>query len=66
MRLSAELKRTAVGYMPVGMKPSGRLLPGWATVNTATLFAPELATNSIVPSGVRLMLHGVLPDGAFG
>src|SRR5262249_38755760 len=60
------LKRTDVGYMPVGMKPSGLALPGALTLKTATLFASALATNSIWPFGVRARLFGVLPLGALG
>src|SRR5262245_18300362 len=48
------------------MKPSGLALPGSATLNTARLFVSALATKSIFPSGVRLRLLGVFPDGAVG
>src|SRR3954451_20500158 len=47
--------------MPVGMNPSGRASPGLVTLNTATLLASALATNSSAPSGVRHRLLGVLP-----
>src|SRR5438034_7318488 len=60
-RLSAELKRTLVGYQPVGMKPSGLAWPGAATLKTATLLASALATKSSEPSGVKHRLFGVLP-----
>src|SRR5947208_1473717 len=43
-RLSIGLKRTEVGYQPVGMKPSGLASPARATLNTATLLASALAT----------------------
>src|SRR5262249_40247956 len=65
-RLSIGLKRTDVGYMPAGMKPSGWALPGSPTLKTATLFALALATNRSWPSGVRHRLLGVLPVGALG
>src|SRR5260370_16304277 len=65
-RLSAGLKRTDVGYMPVGMKPSGLALPGTLTFKTATLLAPALATKRTSPSGVRARLLGGLPEGAGG
>src|SRR5579884_4368724 len=66
MRRSRALKRTEVGYQPTGMKPSGWALPGSATLNTARLLASALATNRSWPSGDRLRLVGVLPDGALG
>src|SRR5579859_6671455 len=48
------------------MKPSGLAFPGAETLNTATLLASALATNSISLSGVRHRLLGVLPGGASG
>src|ERR1700733_10603284 len=66
MRFVAALKRTLVGYQPVGMKPSALDLPRSATLSTARLLASALATNNIWPSGVRARLFGVLPDGADG
>src|SRR5437879_6927970 len=48
------------------MKPSGRPLPRSSTLKTARLLASALATNSSLPSGVRLKLLGVLPAGASG
>src|SRR2546425_3886978 len=65
-RWSAGLKRTEVGYMPVGIKPRGFALPGSLTLKSATLLASALATNRSWPSGVRLKLLGVLPAGALG
>src|SRR5438105_1920233 len=64
--LSSGLTRTEVGYMPVGMKPSGLALPGVLTLKTATLLASALVTNSSSPPGVSARLFGVLPLGAFG
>src|SRR4051812_11655564 len=64
--LSSGLKRTDVGYQPVGMKPSDLALARSETLNTDRLLASALATNNIWPSGVRARLFGVLPLGADG
>src|SRR5271154_1845303 len=64
MRLFNASKRTEVGYMPTGMKPSGLESPGFSTLKTARLLLSALATNRILPSGVRHRLFGVLPLGA--
>src|ERR1700676_5177897 len=45
------------------MKPIGFASPGFSTLKTARLLLSALATNSSLPSGVRLRLLGVLPDG---
>src|SRR3954451_3591409 len=66
MRLTWGLKRTEVGYQPTGMKPSGRARPRPPTPKTARLLASALATNSSSPSGDRLRLLGVFPEGAPG
>ena len=54
--------RTAVGYQPVGMKPSTRLR-SWETSMTAAALASEQATNSRLPSGERPSAEGVIPSG---
>src|SRR5262245_6818571 len=48
------------------MNPSGMAFIGFATLNTATLLASALATNSIWPSGEMDKLDGVLPLGPRG
>src|SRR5258708_30705535 len=58
--------RTEVGYQPLGMKPSDRLLPGSATSNTATAFSVALATNSSLSSGERARPAGGSPGGRLG
>src|SRR2546421_12659312 len=66
MRFCSSLKRTEVGYQPVGMKPIGCGFFGSLTLKTARLLASALATNSSLPSPDRHRLLGVLPDGDFG
>src|SRR5262245_31848316 len=48
------------------MKPIGLASPGFSTLKRARLLLSALATNSTLPSGVRLRLLGVLPEGAVG
>src|SRR5262252_6898105 len=56
----------AVGYQPVGMKPSTRLSPAFSTFAIATALLSAFATRSRLPSGDRLTWFGVDPGGAFG
>src|SRR5215813_12347524 len=65
-RLPSGVTRTEVGYQPVGMKPSERLLPGRLISNTATIFTFALATNRNRSSGDNARLLGVEPGGEFG
>src|SRR5438105_3956346 len=48
------------------MKPIGLASPGFSTLKTARLLLSALATNNSLPSGVRLRLLGVFPEGAAG
>ena len=57
---------TAVGYQPVGMKPSTWLRPGRDTSTTATALLSALATSRVSPLGARWTAFGVLPGGAPG
>ena len=54
--------RTAVGYQPVGMKPSTRLRPS-ETSTTAAALASEQATKRRLPSGLSASAEGVMPSG---
>src|SRR5262249_41023214 len=64
--LLSGVRATAVGYHPVGMKPTTWLLFGSRTSMTATQLLSALATYSILPSGATASAAGVLPSGAFG
>ena len=58
---------TDVGYQPTGTHPSTLLRsPGFVTSTTATVLLSALATSSLVPSGDRARLFGVVPTGALG
>src|ERR1017187_4168124 len=54
--------RTAVGYQPVGMKPSTRLPPS-PTSTTAAALPSEQATKRRLPSALRPSAEGVMPMG---
>ena len=56
----------AVGYQPVGMKPSGLAFARSATLNTARLLASALATKSICAVGRQAQAVGRVAVGAFG
>jgi hypothetical protein len=60
----SRLNIAAVGYQPVGMKPSTWLFHGVATSTTATALLSALATSSCVSSRDRLTWFGVEPGGA--
>src|SRR5205823_11959454 len=64
--LPSRSTRTAVGYQPAGMKPSGVLAPSSLTLMTATSLVLALATNSADSSGERQSELGVQPSGALG
>jgi hypothetical protein len=66
IRLPSPLKRAAVGYQPVGMKPRTSLSPGRDTSTTATALLSALATSRVFPSGDNPRPLGVLPGGALG
>ena len=57
--------RTAVGYQPVGMKPSTRLRSVEISTTAATL-PSEHATYSRFPSGEIARPEGVIPSGCRG
>ena len=54
--------RTAVGYQPVGMKPSTRLRASQISTTAAAL-ASEHATKRRLPSALRARAEGVMPIG---
>src|SRR5437868_2187320 len=58
--------RTEVGYQPTGIKPIGRVRPGFETSKTAMLLLQALATKRICSSGVSARLLGVEPGGESG
>src|SRR5215213_7414976 len=62
--LPSRSMRTAVGYQPAGMKPSGVLPPTSFTLITATSFVLALATKRADSSGERHSELGVQPAGA--
>src|SRR5437867_1058742 len=65
-RLPSGVARTHVGYHPVGMKPSERLLPGSETSNSATTLMFALATYNRFSSGESARLFGVEPGNDCG
>jgi hypothetical protein len=62
----SRLIMAAVGYQPVGMKPSTWLRPLSETSMTATVLLSALATGSRFSSGDKLTEFGVDPGGAAG
>src|SRR5690349_2753694 len=54
--------RAAVGYQPVGIKPSTRLRSCDTSITAATL-ASEHATYRRLPSGLSARPDGVMPSG---
>src|SRR2546423_3022462 len=66
IREPSRLNIAAVGYQPVGMKPSTWLAPAFDTSTTATVLLSAFATSRRESSGARLTWFGVDPGGAFG
>src|SRR5688572_23529099 len=65
VRLSV-LTATAVGYQPVGTKPSTREVAGSEMSTPIALLLSALTTNSVLPSGEMATPLGVLPSGEEG
>src|SRR3977135_3011798 len=64
--LPSRLKIAAVGYQPVGMKPSTKLRPPLLTSTTAIALVSPFATSNVRPAGDKARELGVEVAGAFG
>src|SRR5437763_11324087 len=65
-RLPSGVARTQVGYHPVGINPSDRLLPGCETSKSANALMLAFATYNVFSSGESARLFGVEPGSDCG